>query len=45
MPNIVQIVVFWLVQVSALLMFAVPFRWAFVGLWAASHFSRALGLI
>jgi stearoyl-CoA desaturase (delta-9 desaturase) len=40
----VQIGVFWLVQVSALLMFAVPFRWAFVGLWAASHFTRALGL-
>ena len=44
MPNTVQIGVFWLVQVSALLMFAVPFRWAFVALWAASHFIRALGL-
>ena len=44
MPNFVQIFIFWLVQVSALLMFAVPFRWAFVGLWAVSHFSRALGL-
>ena len=44
MPNSVQIAVFWLVQASAVLMFAVPFRWAFVALWAASHFSRALGL-
>jgi stearoyl-CoA desaturase (delta-9 desaturase) len=43
-PNLVQIVVFWLVQASVVLMFAVPFRWAFVGLWAVSHFSRALGL-
>jgi stearoyl-CoA desaturase (delta-9 desaturase) len=43
-PNILQISIFWLVQVSALLVFAVPFRWAFIGLWAASHFVRALGL-
>jgi stearoyl-CoA desaturase (delta-9 desaturase) len=43
-PNFLQIAVFWLVQASAVLMFAVPFRWAFVALWAASHFSRALGL-
>ena len=44
LPNAVQIVVFWLVQVSAVLAFAVPFRWAFVGLWAVSHFVRAVGL-
>ena len=44
LPNILQISVFWIVQASALLVFAVPFRWAFVGLWAASHFMRAIGL-
>jgi stearoyl-CoA desaturase (delta-9 desaturase) len=37
-------VVFWVVQASALLVFAVPFSWPFVGLWAASHFIRAIGL-
>ncbi len=36
--------VFWLVQASALLVFAVPFSWALVLLWAASHFVRAVGL-
>ncbi len=44
MPNFVPIAIFWLVQASAILVFAVPFRWAFVGLWAASHFARAIGL-
>jgi len=44
LPNLVQISIFWLVQASALLVFAVPFRWAFVALWAASHFLRAIGL-
>jgi stearoyl-CoA desaturase (Delta-9 desaturase) len=44
LPNIVQVVIFWTVQASALLVFAVPFRWAFVALWAASHFIRAIGL-
>jgi stearoyl-CoA desaturase (Delta-9 desaturase) len=44
LPNILQIVIFWTVQVSALLIFAVPFRWAFVAVWAASHFLRAIGL-
>jgi stearoyl-CoA desaturase (delta-9 desaturase) len=44
LPNAIQIVVFWLIQVSALLVFAVPFRWALIGLWAASHFVRAIGL-
>jgi len=43
-PTIVQVVIFWTVQVSALLAFAVPFRWAYVALWAASHFLRAIGL-
>jgi stearoyl-CoA desaturase (delta-9 desaturase) len=40
----VQISVFWLVQASVLLAFVVPFRWSYVGLWAASHFLRAIGL-
>jgi stearoyl-CoA desaturase (Delta-9 desaturase) len=44
LPNIFQITVFWAVQASALLVFVVPFSWAFVGLWAASHFLRAIGL-
>jgi stearoyl-CoA desaturase (Delta-9 desaturase) len=44
LPNVVQMVIFWIVQASALLVFFVPFRWAYVGLWAASHFLRALGL-
>jgi stearoyl-CoA desaturase (Delta-9 desaturase) len=44
MSTIVQVTLFWLIQVSALLVFAVPFRWAYIGLWAASHFVRAVGL-
>jgi stearoyl-CoA desaturase (Delta-9 desaturase) len=44
LPNAIQIVVFWSIQVSALLVLVVPFRWAFIGLWAASHFVRAIGL-
>jgi stearoyl-CoA desaturase (delta-9 desaturase) len=44
LPNLVQITVFWAVQASALLVFAVPFRWAYIALWAASHFLRAIGL-
>jgi stearoyl-CoA desaturase (Delta-9 desaturase) len=44
LPNLVQITIFWVVQASALLAFAVPFRWAFVAVWAASHFVRAIGL-
>jgi stearoyl-CoA desaturase (delta-9 desaturase) len=42
--TLLAIVVFWTVQVSALLVFAVPFTWAMLGLWAVSHFLRALGL-
>jgi stearoyl-CoA desaturase (Delta-9 desaturase) len=44
LPNILQMTIFWIVQASALLVLTVPFRWAYVGLWAASHFVRALGL-
>jgi len=44
LPNFVQILIFWFVQASALVVFAVPFRWAYLGLWAASHFLRAVGL-
>ena len=41
---IVSIVVFWLVQASALAVLAVPFSWGLVALWAVSHFLRAIGL-
>jgi len=41
---ILSFVVFWAVQASALLVFVVPFSWPLVGLWAASHFLRAIGL-
>lgn len=44
MPALLSIIAFWLVQVSALLVFAVPFSWGLVALWAASHFIRAIGL-
>ena len=37
-------VVFWVVQASALLVFAVPFSAGLVILWAVSHFVRAIGL-
>ena len=36
--------VFWIVQASALLVFAVPFSAGLVLLWAVSHFLRAIGL-
>jgi stearoyl-CoA desaturase (delta-9 desaturase) len=42
--NIFAIAVFWVVQASALLAFRVPFAWPLLGLWAASHFVRAIGL-
>ena len=44
LPNILQVGIFWAVQASALLVFAVPFSWALVALWAVSHFLRAIGL-
>ena len=44
MLTLIAIVVFWTVQASALLAFAVPFTWAMLGLWAVSHFLRAIGL-
>ena len=40
----VSVAVFWLVQVSAVTVFFVPFAWSLVALWAASHFLRAIGL-
>jgi len=40
----IAMLVFWLVQVSALLVFFVPFSFAYIGLWAISHFLRAIGL-
>ncbi len=42
--NTLQIVIFWTVQASALLVFFIPFSWEFVALWAVSHFLRAIGL-
>ncbi|MFN8060623.1 MAG: acyl-CoA desaturase [Vicinamibacterales bacterium] len=42
--SVLAVVVFWLVQASALLVFATRFSWALVGLWAFAHFSRAVGL-
>jgi stearoyl-CoA desaturase (delta-9 desaturase) len=42
--NILAIGIFWAVQASALLAFRVPFTWPMLGLWAASHFLRAIGL-
>ena len=44
LPNVIQITIFWVVQASALLVFTTPFRWPLVGLWAVSHFLRAVGL-
>lgn len=40
----IAMLVFWIVQVSALLVFFVPFSFAYLGLWAISHFLRAIGL-
>jgi stearoyl-CoA desaturase (delta-9 desaturase) len=44
LPNLLQIFVFWTVQVSALFVFVVPFSWGMVALWAVAHFLRAIGL-
>ena len=41
---IISRVVFWLVQASALLVFAVPFGWLVVACGPLSHFLRAIGL-
>ena len=38
------VVIFWTVQVSSLLAFAVPFHLAYLALWGVSHFLRAVGL-
>ena len=44
MTKTIAVTVFWVVQVSAVLIFFVPFSWPLVVLWAASHFLRAIGL-
>jgi stearoyl-CoA desaturase (delta-9 desaturase) len=44
MLKTIAMVVFWVVQVSALLVFVVPFSAGYIGLWAVSHFLRAVGL-
>lgn len=42
--HLLSVFVFWTVQASAALVFVVPFTWGLVGLWAVSHFLRAIGL-
>ena len=44
MIKLLAVVIFWVVQASAALVFFVPFTWGLLALWAASHFSRAVGL-
>lgn len=44
LPSIIQIIVFWSIQASAVTVFLVPFTWGLVALWAVSHFLRAIGL-
>ena len=44
MTKVLTVTIFWIVQASAFLIFFVPFSWGLVGLWAASHFLRAIGL-
>lgn len=44
LPSIVQIVVFWTIQASAIGVLFVKFSWGLVALWAVSHFVRAIGL-
>ncbi len=40
----VQVAIFWFVQASALSALFVPFEWSDLGVWAASHFIRAIAL-
>lgn len=42
--SVLAVIVFWLVQASALLAFVVPFSGGLLGLWAFAHFVRAVGL-
>jgi stearoyl-CoA desaturase (delta-9 desaturase) len=44
LAHILSASIFWIVQASAVLIFFIPFSWDLVGLWAASHFLRAIGL-
>ena len=44
LPSIIQIIIFWTIQASAVTVFLVPFSWSLVALWAVSHFLRAIGL-
>ena len=39
-----NVVVFWVVQVSSLLVLAVPFSWSLLGLCAATYVTRMLGI-
>jgi stearoyl-CoA desaturase (delta-9 desaturase) len=44
LKNSLLITTFWIVQASAALVLVVPPTWPLVGLWAASHYLRAIGL-
>jgi stearoyl-CoA desaturase (Delta-9 desaturase) len=44
MKKTITMSLFWLVQTSSLLVLFVPFSVGMVGLWAVSHFLRAIGL-
>jgi len=44
LTKLLAVLIFWVVQASAVLVFFVPFTWGLVALRAASHFSRAVGL-
>jgi stearoyl-CoA desaturase (Delta-9 desaturase) len=44
LTKFLTVTIFWIVQASAFLIFFVPFTWGLVGLWAVSHFLRAIGL-
>ena len=44
MKKTITMSLFWLVQASSLLVLFVPFSVGMVGLWAVSHFLRAIGL-
>src|SRR6476620_5843334 len=44
LPALVQVTILCTIQASALLVVAVPFRWAYIALWAGAHFVRAVGL-
>jgi stearoyl-CoA desaturase (Delta-9 desaturase) len=44
MVSTITATIFWIVQISAVTVLLVPFKWAYLALWAFAHFSRAIGL-